>query len=207
MPDPYTGLSWPLRAEKAEVTVQTGLPVATNLDWVTLDTNITLFPDPNRDNFGSTAGLLDYDFRWHVGDRLTLLSSGGFDFFDRGQQVMTIGGFLERPPRGSLYLGFRSLEGPIDASVLSLAYTYRMSPKWVTAFGTSLDLGPQGNIGQNFSIVRVGESLLVSAGATVDASKGNVGVHFAVEPRFLPQTRLGRAGGARIPVAGATGLE
>jgi len=38
MPDPYTGLSHPLRAESAEVTVQTGLPVATNLDWVTLKT-------------------------------------------------------------------------------------------------------------------------------------------------------------------------
>jgi peptide/nickel transport system substrate-binding protein len=38
MPDPYTGLSWPRRAESAEVTVQTGLPVATNLDWVTLST-------------------------------------------------------------------------------------------------------------------------------------------------------------------------
>ena len=38
MPDPYTGLSHPFRAESAEVTVQTGLPVATNLDWVTLST-------------------------------------------------------------------------------------------------------------------------------------------------------------------------
>jgi peptide/nickel transport system substrate-binding protein len=38
MPDPYTGLAWPLRAEKAAVTVQTGLPVSTNLDWVTLTT-------------------------------------------------------------------------------------------------------------------------------------------------------------------------
>jgi len=38
MPDPYTGLAWPLRAEKADLVVQTGLPVATNLDWVNLST-------------------------------------------------------------------------------------------------------------------------------------------------------------------------
>jgi len=38
MPDPYTGLAWPLRIEKADVTVETGLPVATNLNWVTLTT-------------------------------------------------------------------------------------------------------------------------------------------------------------------------
>jgi peptide/nickel transport system substrate-binding protein len=38
MPDPYTGLAWPLRAEKADLVVQTGLPVVTNLNWVNLTT-------------------------------------------------------------------------------------------------------------------------------------------------------------------------
>ena len=42
MYDPYTGLTWPLRAESAEVTVQTGLPVGTNTDWVTLNTADTI---------------------------------------------------------------------------------------------------------------------------------------------------------------------
>ncbi len=34
--DPYTGLPWPQRIEKAEVVVQTGLPVTKTLDWLTL---------------------------------------------------------------------------------------------------------------------------------------------------------------------------
>jgi hypothetical protein len=82
-----------------------------------------------------------------------------------------------------------------------------MSPKWVSAFGTSIDLADDGNIGQNFSVTRIGESFLISAGVTVDHSKDNVGFNLAVEPRFLPKTRLGQAGGARIPPAGAFGLE
>ncbi|MBM3128863.1 MAG: ABC transporter substrate-binding protein [Chloroflexi bacterium] len=36
LPDPYTGLYHPYRLEKADVTVQQGLPVAKTLDWVTL---------------------------------------------------------------------------------------------------------------------------------------------------------------------------
>jgi hypothetical protein len=126
------------------------------IDWITLDTNITLYPDPNRDNFGSTAGLLDYDFRWHIGDRLTLLSSAIFDCFDQGQKIISVGGFLTRPPRGSLYAGLRILEGPtnLDSRVLILSYSYWMSPKWVSSFGTSFDLGKQGNMGQSFSIMR-----------------------------------------------------
>ncbi len=37
MYDPYTGLVWPLRIEKADVTVVEGLPVGKTLDWVTLN--------------------------------------------------------------------------------------------------------------------------------------------------------------------------
>jgi peptide/nickel transport system substrate-binding protein len=37
IPDPYTGLYWPQRAEKMECVVQDGLPVGTTLDWVTVE--------------------------------------------------------------------------------------------------------------------------------------------------------------------------
>jgi len=177
------------------------------IDWVTLDAHATLFPDELRDNFGKTVGLVDYDARWHVGDRLTLATSGAFDFFADGPRIISVGGFLSRPPRGSLYLGVHLLDGPIDSTILAFSYTYRMSPKWVSSFGTTVDLADDGNIGQNFSLTRVGESFLISLGVTVDHSRDNVGVNVAVEPRFLPMTRLGRAGGARIPPAGAYGLE
>ncbi len=38
LPDPYTGLFWPQRIQRAEVTVQTGVPVSRTLDWLTLTT-------------------------------------------------------------------------------------------------------------------------------------------------------------------------
>jgi len=177
------------------------------IDWIVLDTQAVLFPEESRDNFNQVLGLVDYDFRWHLGDRLTLVSGGAFDFFDSGGQVVSVGGFLNRPPRGSLYAGVHLLDGPFSSSVVSLSYSYRMTDKWVSSFGMSVDLGGDGNIGQNFAVTRVGESLLISAGLNVDASRNNVGVNFAIEPRFLPKTRLGQAGGARIPPAGAYGLE
>ncbi len=42
MTDPYTGLAWPLRIEKADVFVNSGLPVTKTLDWVTLTTSDTI---------------------------------------------------------------------------------------------------------------------------------------------------------------------
>jgi len=42
MPDPYTGLAWPLRAEKADLVVQKGIPVQNNLGWVNLSFEDTI---------------------------------------------------------------------------------------------------------------------------------------------------------------------
>jgi hypothetical protein len=40
-----------------------------------------------------------------------------------------------------------------------------------------------------------------------DASRDNLGLNLALEPRFLPRSRLGQVGGVQIPPAGAYGLE
>ena len=82
-----------------------------------------------------------------------------------------------------------------------------MSPKWSSTFGSTFAARQPGNIGQKFCLTRIGESLLVSLGMNVDASKGNFGATFAIEPRFMPRGRLSQTGGMLIPPAGAFGLE
>ena len=177
------------------------------VDWIKLDTDITLFPNPNRDNFGQVAGLADYNFRWHVGDRTTVVSEGYFDFFAQAPKYATIGMFLDRPPRGSLYFGFHSLEGPIASSVFLTTYSYRMSPKWISTFGMSYDFVAARNIGQNLTLTRIGESFLISMNVNVDTSKNNIGANFMITPRFF-QGRVGpSSAGMIVPVAGAYGLE
>ncbi len=177
------------------------------VDWIVFNTDVTIFPNANRDNFGSTFGLADYNFRWHVGDRTTVVSDGYFDFFTTAPRYFNVGTFLNRPPRGSLYVGFRSFEGPIQSNVVATSYSYRMSPKWISTFGTTFDIANTRNIGENFTITRIGESFLMSFNVNVDTSKGNVGATIAIQPRFL-QGRTGPPiGGMLVPVAGAFGLE
>ena len=175
------------------------------IDWITLDVDGEFFPVADQ-NFGTAMGLWQYDFRWHVGDRTTVLSSADVDFFSGGQQLYTVGALLNRTPRGSLYLGFQQFGGPISASVLAGSYTYRMSPKWASSFGTALDLTGR-NIGQNFQLVRIGESFLMTFGFNVDYSRNNVGVTFNLEPRFLSRTQFASRTGLDVPMAGAYGLE
>ena len=177
------------------------------VDWLTVDSNLTWFPDQDRDNFGQEFGLFDYDVRWHLGDRFTIISDGAADFFGNGLRMVSGGVLLNRPSRGNAYLGVRSISGPIDSNVILASYNYRFSPKWISTAGVAIDFSDAGSIGQSFGVTRIGESLLVSLGFNVDDSKDNVGVKFMVEPRFLPKLSLTGRTGIEVPPAGAFGLE
>ncbi len=177
------------------------------VDWMSLDTELTIFPKSDRDNFGETVGMINYDWRWHLGDRLTLMSDGFVDTFSDGLRIFTFGGYISRPERGSVFLGIRSIEGPISSNVVNAAVNYRLSEKWLANVGTSIDFGPAGNIGQRFELTRIGESFLTTVGANIDESRDNVGFGFVIEPRFLQLTGRGAVGGVPIPPAGAYGLE
>jgi len=177
------------------------------IDWLTFDSNATWFPDEDRDNAGAQFGMLDYDLRWHLGDRFSILSDGYADTFGDGLRTASIGMLLNRPARGNFYLGFRTFQGIIEADVVTAAVNYRISPKWIGSASTSVDFGNTGNIGQSIAFSRIGESLIATIGGNVDESKDNVGVSFLLEPRFLPRLSVTRSTGIEIPPAGAYGLE
>jgi hypothetical protein len=185
-----------------------GLPGQQRIvDWIVLDVEGSYFYEPDRDNFGEELGLLNYNVRWHVGDRLTLLSDGFYDVFSQGLRTTSFGGVLTQPEYGNLYVGFRSLEGPISSNILSAFLNYRLSEKWIASAGTAVDFASTGNIGQSIALTRVGESALMRVGFNTDVSRQNVAVVFSIEPRFLPLTGLGNVGGVQIPPAGVEGLE
>ncbi len=177
------------------------------VDWMEFDSNATWFPDENRDNFGQDIGLIDYDWRWHVGDRFSILSDGAADTFGDGFRTVSLGGMLNRPQIGNAYLGFRSMDGPFEANLVIGSLNYRMSPKWIGSATASIDLGNSGNIGQSFHVSRIGESLIATVGTSYDQSTDNLSVSFLLEPRFLPNLSVTRRTGIEVPPPGAFGLE
>jgi hypothetical protein len=177
------------------------------VDWLTFDTNVTYFPDANRDNFGTDFGLADYDLRWHLGDRFTVLSDGEADFFGEGLKTAALGVQLTRPQTGNAYLGFRVIDGLINADIFTAAVNYRLGPKWIASASTSYDMGQGGNLSQTAAVSRIGESLIATIGGHIDESKGDVGFSFLLEPRFLPKTQTASRTGIEIPPVGVDGLE
>jgi hypothetical protein len=176
------------------------------IDWIVLDAGGVYFPNSGRDNFGQPFGLVNYDFRWHVGDRVTMLSDGLFDFFSQGQRIFSVGTTIQQPPRMNWNVSFRSFNGPFTYNMVTLSNSYTLSPKWRVTWGTSFALNSY-NIGQNISVTRVGESFVTSAAFYVDNSKANNGFNLMITPRFLGPQMLRRLGGANVPMSNQYGLE
>lgn len=177
------------------------------IDWITFNVNASFYPKPDRDNFGESMGQLDYLFRWHIGDRLTLLSDGYADPFAGGLRMMSLGGAITREDQGRLFAKFISMDGPFTSNLLVAALSYRMSEKWVGDLSGTYDFGPTGQIGERFGLTRIGESFLVRIGFYADHGRDNVGASLSIEPRFLPHNRLSRLAGLQIPPLGSEGLE
>ncbi len=177
------------------------------IDWITLDAETVLFPKEERDNFGSSWGLFDYDFRWHVGDRVSLVSDGYFDFFGQGLRTASFGMHAGRPEVGNIYLGYRMIEGPISSNVITAALTYRMSEKWGVRATSQFDFGETGSIGQGVNFIYIGESFLWQFGVNADFARDNVGFRIGFEPRFVRRSKLFNPGGVSVGPAGARYLE
>ncbi|MEO1615224.1 MAG: organic solvent tolerance protein OstA [Planctomycetota bacterium] len=176
------------------------------VDLVQFDVSTYLFPDADRDNFGETVGPTTYDFRYHLGDRFSILSDGYIDFFDDGLRSISAGLRASRPGVSDFYMGLLSLEGPVSSTVLRTSVDYRLNEKWIFSGGTTYDFGSAGNVGQSFGITGIGESLLVRLNVNIDPGRDNVGFGFVIEPRLFAR-RLGQIGGGMIPPPGLEGLE
>jgi len=156
-------------------------------DWMVLEAGASFFPNADRDNFSEDFGLIYGSYNWNLGQRTRLVSSALWDTFDDGQHLWNAGLMSQRTTRGSVYLGIRQIEGGVlQSRILTASYSYAMSPKWISTFGTAYDLAEEQNRGQSVTFTRVGADFLFHFGASYDQSKDNAGIAIAVEPRFGP---------------------
>ncbi len=155
------------------------------VDWMTLDTSVTIFPAPNRDNFGEPFGFLEYDYLWNIGDRTAITSSGWYEPGEGAPRVFTIGTFLNRPDRTNFYLGYRQID-PIDSRAVTAAVTYVFSPKYALTASSTYDFGNSQALSNSVIFTRMGADLQISVGFTYNALTSSFGAVFEVVPNLLP---------------------
>ena len=157
-------------------------------DWMILESGVTWFPKADRDNFGENFGLIYSNYRWNINDRTSILADGMIDLFDNAQDVWSLGVLSQRSTRGSVYLGYRKVQAKnyLDSQTMVASYSYQMSPKWISTGSVAYDVAAGESRGSSLTFSRVGLDWVVHLGFGIDTSKDNIGLAFAVEPRFGP---------------------
>jgi hypothetical protein len=161
------------------------------IDWMTLNVGVSIFPQANRDNYGHTFGILEYDWVWNIGDRTALTSSGWFEPFSGGPRVFEFGGVIGRPDTTAFYLGYRQLD-PLNSKAIVASITYPLSAKYAITANTVWDFG---NHISTYSVFlsRMGTDLLVSFGLSYNSTVNTFGVALEVVPALARPT--GRSAG------------
>ena len=171
------------------------------IDWMVLDTSVSLFPAANRDNFGKPYSFAEYDYIWNVGDRTALTSSGWYDPFDHGPRMFTLGAYLNRPDRTSFFLGYRQLD-PLQSKAVTASATYIFSPKYATTVSSTYDFGTSQALANSVIFTRMGKDLNVGLGFTYNALQNNFGFLFQIMPNLIPPNK---ARGATQSISGSGG--
>jgi hypothetical protein len=170
------------------------------VDWMTLDVSASYFPQANRDDFGQEWAFLQYNYVWNIGDRNALVSTAWVDPVQNGAKVFTIGGYLDRPDRTSLFLGYRQIE-PVHSEEVTASFTYVFSPKYEMTASAVYDFGTGESLSNELILTRKGSDLQVSFGVTYNALQNNFGVVFEILP-----VAVGNLAGRALAAAGPGGF-
>lgn len=162
------------------------------VDWMSFDLFATWFPNQGRDNYGNPFGLIDYDYRWQIGERTSFIAQGTIDPFQDGARSFNAGILIERTERLRFYLGYYKLD-PVGTSAFVHSVSYVINPKYSMTWSSSWDFGGEQNLGQSLMITRTGSDLQVSLGLGWDPLRNNFNATFEVYPTVLGPTRHMRA--------------
>jgi hypothetical protein len=161
------------------------------VDWITVSAHVNFYPQAEQ-NFGRSAGLLDYSGVWNIGDRFSLFSEALYDFFESGQSITRIGGVWNRPDRGNVSVMLDEFSGAVERTYLTMQVGYAMNEKYSMSYSTSYNIRDRWkNVGHNLLCIRTGESFRLAAGAVYSEALSQWSFSFGIEPVFL-QSRKSR---------------
>jgi hypothetical protein len=154
------------------------------VDWFTLDMSASIFPVPNRDNFGNSVGFLEYSMQWNVGDRTAVYSNAWVDPFNFGARYWEVGASFSRDDRTAFAITYKNTD-PLQSRLVAASATYVFSPKYAMTAATAYDFGYQSSLSNSLLFTRVGTDVMITVGFTYNNIVKNFGMTLNIVPNLL----------------------
>lgn len=161
------------------------------VDWLTVDLSASIFPTPDRDNFGNTVGFLESNVVWNVGDKNAVFFNSWFDPFNFGANYYSIGTSYYRDDRTTFNLTYRSID-PVHSRLLVGTATYVFNPKYAITAATAYDFSSNASLTNSLFFTRIGTDMQVTIGFTYNSLLNNFGINLNIMPNLTAsQTATG----------------
>jgi hypothetical protein len=169
------------------------------MDWMYLDMGASLFPQANQNNLGNAWGLIDYNYRWNIGDRTSIQSNGLYE--PANDTVQAGGGFyFQRPPRSQLSILFSHYtSGPFSSDYIGFGSAYRLSNRYSGYFEIGKDLQAAQSVNVRASFARIGLDYVTTMGIVWNAGRNDLGFELSILPRVGVRSRYGRSAMPALP--------
>ena len=169
-----------------------------SVDFLSVNVSANVFTNPPRD-----AGILPTKFRglfftsqpeasvprdsingdltWLVSDNTAFLSDAEYNVDHQELATGAFGVAVKRDTRLSYFLGLRYIE-QLNSDIATFAAEYELTAKYTLQFSQSYDFGVSKNVTSTFGIRRRFDTLTAALTIFHDASTGESGFRFNVEP-------------------------
>jgi len=164
------------------------------VDWLTVDAELDVFPNEDRDNEGDLFGNLALDVIWRVSDQVTVLSDAELDLDDGfAWDIFNTTLKIDRSPRLAFYLGHRYIRDA-GSSAFTVGFDYQVSHKWQVGSLWQYDFEADAALTQRVVLTRRLHRWLLEISFERDEGeeqgKGDTSVSLTLIPQGLPDTQL-----------------
>ena len=150
---------------------------------MTLNLGMSLFPQADRDNVGSVAGIFEYDWVWNIGDRTALVSNGWVDPVSGGPRAVNFGASLGRIDGTQFYIGYRQID-PLESRAIHANAFYALSDKYRVSLYTTWDFGTDVQ-SYALGITRVGTDMSTTVSLGFNSVTRTTSVNFEIIPNLI----------------------
>ena len=128
------------------------------------------------------------DLTWRVSDTTEVLADLSYNLDFRKIATASAGIAVSRGDRLSYFIGQRYIQ-PLNSNITTLAFNYKVSPKYTFAFQQNFDFGQGHSVASNFIFMRHFERFYAGVAIRYDAIGDNSGFFFNFIPEGFGNTR------------------
>ena len=157
------------------------------VDFATLDLEVNLYPQKDRDNGGDLADNFQIDSEWLLSDYLSIVSETEFNLADGRVDLHNYGLRLTKSPRLRFYIGNHYVRVG-NTNAWEISTQFQATPRWDIRLASQYNFDRSAAVYHEIVLRRFFESWIIDTVFAFDQGESDTIAALVISPRGLPET-------------------